>query len=63
MVKPNTTFKLSVDDMDAIENSLRASITARGAGSEETKRINRVLGNLHNQKSFYRPKHGAYVGG
>ncbi|MGJ8604333.1 MAG: hypothetical protein ACSHXH_09430 [Marivita sp.] len=27
------------------------------------KRINDLLGRLHNQKNFYRPKTGAYVSG
>ncbi|SHG96019.1 hypothetical protein [Marivita hallyeonensis] len=27
------------------------------------KRINDLLGRLHNQKNFYRPKAGAYVSG
>ncbi|WP_299788791.1 hypothetical protein [uncultured Marivita sp.] len=27
------------------------------------KRINDLLGRLHNQKNFYRPKGGAYIGG
>jgi hypothetical protein len=27
------------------------------------KRINDLLGRLHNQKNFYRPKSGAYIGG
>lgn len=27
------------------------------------KRINDLLGRLHNQKKFYRPKSGAYIGG
>ena len=27
------------------------------------KRINDLLGRLHNQKNFYRPKTGAYIGG
>ena len=27
------------------------------------KRINDLLGRLHNQKNFYRPKNGAYIGG
>ena len=36
--------------------------TARGLDAE-TKQINDLLGRLHNQKVFYRPKQGAYVSG
>jgi hypothetical protein len=63
MVKPNTTFNLSLDDMEVIENSLRAAQSNKGSVSSDAKRISEVLGNLHNQKSFFRPRNVAYVGG
>lgn len=56
MIKPNTQFKLSVQDIEIIENALRASPNARN------KEVQEVLGKLHNQKNFYRPKEN-YVGG
>jgi len=30
---------------------------------ETLRRINDLLGRLHNQKIFYRPRRGAYIGG
>ena len=57
----NTMFKLSIKDMALIETALRsaqASKTARDARS-----INDLLGRLHNQKIFFRPREGTYVSG
>ncbi|MDA3859137.1 MAG: hypothetical protein PF480_13120 [Roseovarius sp.] len=70
----NSNFELTVEDMDLIENALRqtkAELAARidevgesSAESNETvRRIHDLLGRLHNQKVFYRPRQGAYVGG
>ena len=54
MTKPNTQFKLSVRDIEIIENALREQ--------NQTKEIQQLLGKLHNQKEWYRPKEN-YVGG
>jgi len=74
MTQPNTTFKLSVEDMDVIETALRKrksslskSLAEVEGANEELKgslvQIHELLGRLHNQKSFFRPKSGVYVGG
>ena len=76
MASFNVNFELSVEDVDLIETALRASkkdLSAQLIGPEPTsdvaalentvRRINDLLGHLHNQKVFYRPKAGAYIGG
>lgn len=50
----NKLFELDVNDIALIETALRALPT-----SKETEEL---LGKIHNQKTWYRPK-GAYVGG
>lgn len=74
MARPNTKFELSVHDMEVIESALRSrkkSLSERliemkqiddGLKDDLTK-IHELLGRLHNQKEFYRPARGAYVGG
>lgn len=62
-MKPNTTFKLSVRDVEIIEHALRAKAGRRGLAiaqgetSPELRRemneIQEVLGRLHDQKIFY----------
>jgi hypothetical protein len=74
MPRPNTKFELSVEDLELIEAALRdskASLTSKVANineacpeaSEQVSDIHNLLGRLHNQKEFYRPKTGVYVGG
>ena len=73
VVKPNYNFKLSVRDIKIIEDALRNKVGRRaermmkGEDVEilqtETKEINDLLGRIHNQKSWYRPQQGIYVGG
>ena len=83
MVKPNTTFNLSVDDIDLIEQALNYQlgrlIERRQTHVESTivpetelesvkyidyqiSNVRELLGNLHHQKNWYRPK-GIYVSG
>lgn len=77
----NKTFELSIDDIDLIEEALRARgrelCAMRRALSDENpadlprikvieadqKAGEELLGRLHNQKIFYRPKAQVYVGG
>lgn len=71
----NDMFELSVEDIDLIETSLRramASLSHDTTGElegerlereESLRRIQSLLGRLHDQKIFYRPKSGVYVGG
>lgn len=70
MPKYNTTFELSVSDLDLIEDALRRTELARtqanlkaGKSDESVRQIHELLGKLHNQKTFYRPVKGTYVGG
>jgi len=55
MTKPNTEFKLSVRDIEIIEDALLQI--------EQTAEIQDLLGRIHNQKNWYRPKNGVYVSG
>lgn len=73
VAKPNYNFKLSVKDIKIIEDALRNKVNRRakrmmdGEDVEilhtETKEIMDLLGRIHNQKSWYRPQKGVYVGG
>jgi len=65
MIKPNENFKLSVRDLEIIENALSAKVSRRAqrlmeeyddALAAELKEIRDLLGRFHNQKIFYRPK-------
>ncbi|MAI03848.1 MAG: hypothetical protein CMQ75_04930 [Gammaproteobacteria bacterium] len=63
MVKPNTTFNLSIRDIEIIEEALRAKAGRRGMAiaqgetsdrlREEMNEIQEVLGRIHEQKNFY----------
>ncbi|MBU2359615.1 hypothetical protein [Loktanella sp. M215] len=74
----NRSFELTIADIDLIESSLRetgraladARIDAAAtdpAGLPDLdariRRVNKLLGRLHNQKTFFRPTAGTYVGG
>ncbi|QFT81517.1 hypothetical protein FIU89_12910 [Roseovarius sp. THAF27] len=61
MARYNDTFELSVEDMDLIESALHSSKVNQP--EPVTRRIHDLLGRLHNQKVFYRPKSAPYVGG
>lgn len=67
----NDTFAIDLDEMDLIEDALRhqvksLSLAKDGATDLEQQRkmrsVKNLLGRLHNQKVFYRPKQG-YIGG
>lgn len=55
MAKPNTNFKLSVQDIELIEQALHAV--------EQTREVRELLGKIHNQKNWYRPSKEIYVSG
>lgn len=71
-MKPNLKFELSVKDINIIETALQNKVSRRsqriieGEDPEilmtEAKEIRDLLGRIHNQKNWYRPKNG-YVGG
>jgi len=58
-VKANDSFKLTVDDIDLIETSLRQCMTDK---PEQAALITDLLARLHHQKNWYRPKN-KYIGG
>jgi hypothetical protein len=72
-MKPNTSFTLSVRDIEIIEQALRAKAGRRGIAiasgdasekfKEEMDEIQDLLGRIHHQKHWYRPKGEIYVGG
>ena len=70
MPKYNTTFELNVAELDLIEDALRRAKLAQtqadlkaGKSGDDVREIHELLGKLHNQKTFYRPTKGTYVGG
>lgn len=62
-MKPNTTFELSIRDIEVIEHALRAKAGRRGLAiangetspqlREEMLEIQNLLGKIHNQKNHY----------
>jgi hypothetical protein len=61
MVKYNTEFTLGLSDLELIETALRAMLAASQDTAEQHD-INRLLGDLHNQKTWYRPGNN-YISG
>jgi len=71
-MKPNLKFELSVRDIDIIETALTNKISRRAQSllevddpidKRELEEMRDLLGRLHQQKNWYRPKKGVYVGG
>jgi hypothetical protein len=69
MTKPNENFKLTVSDIDIIELALNNKVHRRSmivstepdhpdskSMQVEISAIRDLLGRIHNQKIFYRPK-------
>ncbi len=75
MPQYNDLFELSVEDMDLIEEAMRQAIASRSQGQADestearaaredfVRKTHDLLGRLHDQKIFYRPRTGVYVGG
>lgn len=59
MAKYNKTFELSIEDLELIEGAL---LKVAANDNETNPNVQDLLGRLHNQKVFYRPK-GVYVSG
>jgi len=65
-MKPNNNFELSVRDVEIIESALRGKAGRRGLAiaegtvskqlHEEMREIQELLGRIHQQKVWYRPK-------
>ena len=51
----NKNFELDLNDIALIETALRAL--------PASKEVEELLGKIHDQKIFYRPKNKIYVGG
>ena len=72
-MKANKKFELSVRDIEVIEQALRAKAGRRGLAiaqgetspelREEMLEIQNLLGRIHEQKVWFRPKDKTYVGG
>ncbi len=67
----NDTFAIDLEEMDLIEDALRNQVKSLSKAQSETadldqqrklRAVKTLLGRLHNQKVFYRPKQG-YIGG
>ena len=72
-MKANKKFELSTRDIEVIEQALRAKAGRRGLAiaqgetspklREEMLEIQNLLGRIHEQKVWFRPKDKTYVGG
>ena len=73
MVKANKKFDLSIRDIEIIEQALRAKAGRRGLAiangetspqlREELHELQDLLGRIHDQKVWFRPKDKTYVSG
>lgn len=66
-MKPNKNFELGVEDIEIIENALNNKIQNLSISdvdnTEEIKKITTLLGNIHNQKVWFKPKNQVYISG
>ena len=72
-MKPNNKFTLTVRDIEIIEQALRAKAGRRGMSiangetsdmlKKEMHEIQELLGRLHDQKIWYKPKNKFVPGG
>ena len=67
----NDSFAIDLEEMDLIEDALRNQVKTLSQTRDEAtdldqerklRAVKALLGRLHNQKVFYRPKQG-YIGG
>ena len=75
MPKHNRNFELTIEDIELIEDTLhkvKRDISLMGLQGGELpsvdnqdpmRRIDDLLGRIHNQKVFYRPDNAPYIGG
>jgi hypothetical protein len=77
MPKYNPNFELTISDIDLIEAALHVTkrdlsmssiectqeIMPADETMETLRKVDDLLGRLHNQKIFYRPTKGTYLGG
>ena len=75
-MKYSSSFKVNPQEMDVIEKSLNQTLAVcldelhnlpQGAKSETLRSnirgVNELLGSLHNQKNWFRPKSSVYISG
>lgn len=72
-MKPNLKFELTVRDIEIIEQALQAKAGRRGLAiaqgetsdqlKDEMHEIQQLLGKIHNQKVWYKPKNKFVPGG
>jgi len=73
LMKPNNNFELTVRDIEIIESALRAKAGRRGMAivqgetspqlKAEMHELQELLGRIHNQKNWYKPKDDSFQGG
>ncbi len=64
MSRYNRNFDLSRDDLELIEAALRRATTREKSEVDiDLRAAHELLGRLHNQKIFYRPKDRVYISG
>lgn len=63
MTKYNKNIELSPSDMELIETALRVVESRPPSDTVNPAVVQDLLGRLHNQKVFYRPKKGIYISG
>lgn len=62
MAPPNTKFDLDVEELQLIESALTARVGALD-DKDQKQAILKLLGKLHHQKVWYRPKGKPYISG
>lgn len=69
MTAYNRSFDIDLEEMELIEGALRSKVKALSlvegrsfANERQLRELKKVLGRLHDQKVFYRPKQG-YISG
>ncbi len=72
-MKPNQNFELTIRDIEVIESALRAKAGRRGMAivqgetspqlKAEMHELQELLGRIHNQKNWYKPKDDRFQGG
>jgi len=76
LMKPNNNFELTVRDIELIERALQGKISRRAVSvamdpesvyaselQDEINEMRDLLGRIHHQKVWYRPKDGRFQGG
>lgn len=67
----NSSFEINMEELELIEAALnyrkdelaKASSAPDSEQNNEARAIYYLLGRLHNQKTFYRPKNTPYISG